>query len=66
MARNPFFTPTAPPVSDSVRAALRQIVITFLQANPAVPTFPDAVIQALHPSLALAAVFQAIKDDLGL
>lgn len=66
MATNPFFVPTPLDVSEPVREQLRRIVITFLQANSDQATIPDAVIQALHPALALPRVFAAIRADLKL
>lgn len=66
MAQNPYFVKTPPVLSDSVREHLRTIVSTFLKANSDQATIPDALLQALHPALALPAVFAAMKQDLGL
>lgn len=66
MARNPVFTPTPPVVSESVRAALRVIVMTHLQANAATAVIIDAALQAMHPALADPQVWAVIKADLGL
>jgi len=66
MASNPFFTPTPPLVSDSVRAHLRTIVLTFLASQPSVKSIPDAALQLLHGLLADPQVWALIKQDLGL
>lgn len=66
MARNPFFSPASPELNDSVREQLRRIVIGFLQANSDQPVIADAVVQALHPLLAIPRVYAAIKAELGL
>jgi len=66
MASNPFFTATAPLVSDSVRAHLRTIVLSFLAAQPSVKTIPDAALQLLHGLLADPQVWALIKQDLAL
>jgi hypothetical protein len=66
MATNPFFTAAPPLVSDSVRAHLRIIVLTFLASQPSVKTIPDAVLQLLHGLLADPTVWALIKQDLAL
>jgi len=66
MANNPFFTPTPPLLSDSVRAHLRIIVLSYLAAQPSVKTIPDAALQLLHGLLADPTVWAAIKTDLAL
>lgn len=66
MANNPFFTAAAPLVSDSVRAHLRIIVLSYLASQPSVKTIPDAALQLLHGLLADPQVWAAIKADLAL
>jgi len=66
MAINPFFTPAPPLVSDSVRAHLRTIVLTFLASQATTKTIPDAALQLLQGALADPQVWALIKQDLGL
>lgn len=66
MARNPYFDSTPANQREAVLEALRRIVTTHLRARDAEAVIPDADLQALHPLLAVPAVWVRIHKDLGL
>lgn len=66
MATNPFFDPSPAPDRASVFGHLLRLLRTHLEARSAEQFIPDAELQALHPLLAVPAVWARVKLVMGL
>lgn len=66
MARNPYFEPPGAAASEAQLDYLRRVLTTHFLRRRSEAVIPDAELQALHPLLALPAVWNRIRRDLDL
>jgi hypothetical protein len=66
VARNPYYDPGPASNREAMLERLRQLITTHLKARDAEAVIPDAELQAIHPLLAVPAVWTRIRKDLDL